>query len=72
MFGVDDVHPDKIQRGPYFIEQPQDIMFQLALELNPACEDEGKCLRPSVSFSCDAGGYPQPEYVWYTEANNQV
>ena len=68
VFGVDTVHPDLINRGPYFIDQPQDVMFQL--QTDSQCGDE--CPQQSVSFSCEAGGYPHPQYIWYTEDNNQV
>ncbi|KAF6038307.1 CNTN3 [Bugula neritina] len=60
IFGADDVHPDRIYRGPYFVTQPQDIRFQISIDA-PACTQD--C--PSVTFECDAKGYPQPTYQWY-------
>ena len=54
---IDD--PLKIPRGPYFIEQPTNEVFDLTNrdQLN------------RVSFNCSAGGYPTPKYKWYKESH---
>jgi len=67
VFGADDVHPDRIYRGPYFVTQPQDIRFQISIDA-PACTQD--C--PSVTFECDAKGYPQPTYQWYEGLGAEV
>lgn len=47
----------KIPRGPYFVNQPNDTIF-----------DDGKrTIRNDVSLSCLAAGYPTPIYSWYKE-----
>lgn len=66
-FGVDNVHPDLLQRGPYFVSQPADITFAVSTD-GAVCETD--C--PSVSFDCDARGFPQPTYKWYEDASTGV
>lgn len=48
---------EKIPRGPYFVNQPNDTTF-----------DTGKRkIRNDVTLSCLAAGYPTPTYSWYKE-----
>lgn len=48
---------DKIPRGPYFVNQPNDTTF-----------DTGKRkIRNDVTMGCMAAGYPTPTYSWYKE-----
>lgn len=48
---------EKIPRGPYFVNQPNDTIF-----------DTGKRLiRNDVTLRCLALGYPTPIYSWYKE-----
>nr|CAD7424829.1 unnamed protein product [Timema monikensis] len=56
-YGVDIDNPEKIPRGPYFIKQPHDVVFDLSK--NTTTND--------VSLSCLAGGYPTPTYNWFKE-----
>lgn len=47
----------KIPRGPYFINQPNDTIF-----------DTGKRkIRNDVTLMCLAAGYPTPTYSWFKE-----
>lgn len=48
---------DQIARGPYFIQQPVAVVFDLTR----------RSLINQVTLSCFAGGYPAPEYQWYKE-----
>lgn len=56
-YGVDVEDPLKIPRGPYFIMQPHDVVFDLSK----------KEILNDVSLSCFAGGYPTPTYEWFKE-----
>nr|CAD7405380.1 unnamed protein product [Timema poppensis] len=56
-YGVDIDNPEKIPRGPYFIKQPHDVVFDLSK----------KTITNDVSLSCLAGGYPTPTYNWFKE-----
>lgn len=47
----------KIPRGPYFINQPNDTIFDTGKRQN----------RNDVTVSCFAAGYPTPSYSWYKE-----
>lgn len=56
-YGIEIDDPLKIPRGPYFIKQPTNIVF-----------DASKTRRINdVSLSCLAGGYPTPTYEWFRE-----
>ncbi|KAL0268356.1 UNVERIFIED_CONTAM: hypothetical protein PYX00_010329 [Menopon gallinae] len=56
-YGIEVDDPEKIPRGPYFIKQPQDVVFDLSnlKTVNDA------------TLSCFAGGYPTPTYEWFKE-----
>nr|CAD7573639.1 unnamed protein product [Timema californicum] len=56
-YGVDIDNPEKIPRGPYFIKQPHDVVFDLSK----------KTITNDISLSCLAGGYPTPTYNWFKE-----
>lgn len=58
-YGIDHIGTDetKLPRGPYFIKQPQDTTYDTGQQK----------IRPDVSISCLAGGYPTPTYRWYKE-----
>ena len=58
-YGLEIDNPLKIPRGPYFIKQPTDRVFDLSnrQQLN------------QVSLNCYAGGYPTPTYEWYRESH---
>ncbi|KAL1110582.1 hypothetical protein AAG570_008110 [Ranatra chinensis] len=56
-YGVTIDNPEKIPRGPYFIKQPVNVVFDLV---------KPKSSR-GVSLSCLAGGYPIPTYEWFKE-----
>lgn len=48
---------EKIPRGPYFVNQPNDTIF-----------DTGKRkIRNDVTLMCLAAGYPTPTYSWFKE-----
>lgn len=48
---------EKIPRGPYFVNQPNDTTFDTAK----------RKIRNDVFISCLAAGYPTPTYSWYKE-----
>ncbi|XP_069694656.1 contactin [Periplaneta americana] len=56
-YGVDVENPEKVPRGPYFIKQPRDVVFDLSK----------REITNDVSLSCFAGGYPTPTYEWFKE-----
>ncbi|XP_044742029.1 contactin, partial [Chrysoperla carnea] len=55
-YGVDIDNPELVPRGPYFIRQPKDKIFDLSTKTEY-----------DVKLGCLAGGYPTPEYEWYRE-----
>lgn len=56
-YGMDIENPDKIPRGPFFIKQPRDVVFDLSK----------RSILNDISVSCYAGGYPNPYYEWFKE-----
>lgn len=56
-YGVEIDNPLRIPRGPYFIKQPSNKVFDVSKrgQLN------------QVSLTCFAGGYPTPVYEWFKE-----
>uniref|UniRef100_A0A1B6CPI8 Contactin n=1 Tax=Clastoptera arizonana TaxID=38151 RepID=A0A1B6CPI8_9HEMI len=56
-YGIDVQDPLKIPVGPYFINQPTNVVYDLSK--TSMIED--------VSLSCLAGGYPTPTYEWFKE-----
>lgn len=70
VFGSASDHPREVERGPYFVSQPEVVPYQISVD-NPNTDCGSDCL--SVSFDCEASGYPQPTYTWFEEtAPNQV
>lgn len=56
-YGIEVDNPEKIPRGPYFINQPQDYTFDLTK----------RKIVDYATLSCLAGGYPTPTYQWFRE-----
>ncbi|XP_071453390.1 contactin [Hetaerina americana] len=56
-YGFDAGDPRNIPRGPYFIKQPVNVVFDSYR--NSVVND--------VAMSCLAGGYPTPTYEWFRE-----
>ncbi|CAH1981417.1 unnamed protein product [Acanthoscelides obtectus] len=56
-YGVDVEDPQRIPRGPYFIKQPTDAIF----------DTSKRKLYNDITISCLASGYPTPTYKWYKE-----
>ncbi|XP_050530514.1 contactin [Daktulosphaira vitifoliae] len=54
-FNIED--PLKVPRGPYFIKQPVDVVF----------DGTRKGITNDVTLTCIAGGYPTPTYEWFKE-----
>lgn len=47
---------EKIPRGPYFIQEPQPVIF----------DPNNRKLVNDVALKCVASGYPAPIYKWYS------
>lgn len=56
-YGIMVTDTTKIPRGPYFIQQPVPVVFDLTQ----------RSLVNHVTLSCLAVGYPTPEFEWYKE-----
>lgn len=56
-YGTEIFDPERVPRGPYFIKQPEDAIF----------DTSKRNLYNDISLSCLAGGYPTPTYKWYRE-----
>lgn len=56
-YGIEIDNPNEIPRGPYFIKQPTDKVFDMST----------RKISNDVSLSCLAGGYPTPTYEWFKE-----
>lgn len=56
-YGLEITDIKKVPRGPFFIRQPLDTIFDTAK----------RTIRNDVFVSCLAGGYPTPDYSWYKE-----
>ncbi|XP_014219381.1 contactin [Copidosoma floridanum] len=56
-YGIEVSDPLKIPRGPYFIKQPEDRVFDVTKRV----------MSNDISLSCLAGGYPAPTYDWFKE-----
>lgn len=56
-YGMDIFDPERVPRGPYFIKQPEDAIF----------DTSKRNLYNDIHLSCLAGGYPTPTYKWYRE-----
>ncbi|KAH8313129.1 hypothetical protein KR067_000813 [Drosophila pandora] len=56
-YGLEIRDMERIPRGPYFVKQPNDTIFDV--NKNRVIND--------VTLSCLAGGFPTPSYLWYRE-----
>ena len=56
-YGFEVNDPLRIPRGPYFIKQPENKIFDITKRVN----------NNDVTLSCLAGGYPTPTYEWFKE-----
>lgn len=56
-YGLEIDDPLRIPRGPFFIKQPKNIVFDVSI----------RRIFNEVSLSCLAGGYPAPNYEWFRE-----
>ena len=56
-YGIEIDNPHEIPRGPYFIKQPTDKVFDLSK----------RKINNDVTLSCLAGGFPAPTYEWFKE-----
>lgn len=56
-YGIEIDNPNQIPRGPYFIKQPANKIFDVST----------RKISNDVSLSCLAGGYPAPTYDWFKE-----
>ncbi|XP_046406914.1 contactin isoform X2 [Ischnura elegans] len=56
-YGFDVEDPKSIPRGPFFLKQPVNAVFDLYR----------KSVVNDVTMSCLAGGYPTPTYEWFKE-----
>ncbi|XP_060843865.1 contactin [Rhopalosiphum padi] len=54
-YNIDD--QQKVPRGPYFIKEPKDVVF----------DSSRMSITNDVALSCVAGGYPTPTYEWFKE-----
>ncbi|XP_053212874.1 contactin-like [Panonychus citri] len=61
-FGIDEIDPLKIPRGPKFIEEPRSQIFDL----------NGRDHLNYVTLRCSADGYPTPVYQWFKESYNKT
>lgn len=68
VFGVDNVDPAQIYRGPYFLSQPEDKTFQISVDAIGECQSNCK----SATFDCEASGYPHPTYKWFERTQDGV
>ena len=55
-------------QGPSFVTQPADILYQV---LDSDYKDDTD-YDDTVTFKCEATGFPEPHYQWYTRINDQV
>lgn len=53
-YGLDTFDPERIPRGPYFIKEPVDTIYD-------------PLRNHYVQLTCIAGGFPAPVYKWYRE-----
>lgn len=56
-YGIEIQDPLKIPKGPYFIKQPVNKVFDVSKRV----------VNNDVSLTCIAGGYPVPTYEWFKE-----
>ncbi|KAH8418008.1 hypothetical protein KR222_010217 [Zaprionus bogoriensis] len=56
-YGLDIRDLERIPRGPYFVKQPNDTIYDVSKHR----------LIDDISLSCLAGGFPTPTYEWYRE-----
>lgn len=56
-YGIDIDDPEKIPRGPYFVKQPEPVVYDL----------QNSKTTKDVQMTCIAKGYPTPTYEWFKE-----
>lgn len=56
-YGIEIDNPLQIPRGPYFIKQPKDKVYDVSK----------KRVNNYIDLACLAGGYPTPTYEWFKE-----
>lgn len=56
-YGVEIDNPLRVPRGPYFIRQPQNTVFDMSK----------RRISNDIALSCLAGGWPTPTYEWFKE-----
>lgn len=56
-YGFEVVDIEKVPRGPFFIKQPKDTIFDTS-RIN---------IRNDITIQCLAGGFPTPTYSWFKE-----
>ncbi|XP_077497058.1 contactin [Amblyomma americanum] len=56
-FGYILTNREEVPRGPYFVEEPEEVIFDLS----------GRTTGNDISLRCVAAGYPAPTYKWFRE-----
>ncbi|XP_012252358.2 contactin [Athalia rosae] len=56
-YGIEIDNPLQVPRGPYFIKQPRNKVFDMSK----------RKISNDVTLRCLAGGYPTPTYEWFME-----
>uniref|UniRef100_A0A6B0VH84 Putative down syndrome cell adhesion molecule n=1 Tax=Ixodes ricinus TaxID=34613 RepID=A0A6B0VH84_IXORI len=56
-FGYIITNREEVPRGPYFTEEPEEVIFDLS----------GRSQMNEISLRCVASGYPPPVYKWFKE-----
>ncbi|CAN7974735.1 unnamed protein product, partial [Ixodes persulcatus] len=56
-FGYIITDREEVPRGPYFTEEPEEVIFDLS----------GRSQMNEISLRCVASGYPPPVYKWFKE-----
>lgn len=65
-FGVVNVNPDYIPRGPHFVEQPDSVTYDASVASTVPIGSVTQAPSPDTAavMECDAHGYPNPSYTW--------
>lgn len=56
-YGLEVIDPLKIPRGPHFVKEPKDEVFDISRAIPLSY----------VTLTCVSGGWPAPTYKWYKE-----